>query len=237
MKRFEGGTLGDWGAVEVSTYTSIDRATIAESAQVLACFTGGAAAIVENTYGRGRVIFVATSADADWSTLPTNVVYFTFVNEALRHLGAGSEGAGETLVGDVPTIRMRDAMIGAAVSVEGPMDREPRPIGEVVSPALPGFDAERPANYRILLEKGMVVRELWTSVNIDPTETDTRKASQMMVESLRPNTVVSTGATVEGIYKRVGTRRSGLDLTALCVLLSAALLVAESFLSNRFYRT
>jgi len=237
MKGFESGALGDWAQVEVSMYNVIDRTSISENAQVLAAFTDGAAAIVDAAYGRGRVIFVATAADADWSNLPSSIVYFTFVNEALKYLHPGSDLPDEALVGEVPAIRVTDDDIGAAVFVRGPLDSERRPIGEIVSAVPPGFDTELPANYCVLLEKGLSIREEWTSVNVNPAEADTRKIPDKDVENLRPNTIVAAGEAGGQIYRRVGTRRTGLDLTPVFIVMAAALFVAESFLSNRFYRT
>ena len=59
-------------------------------ARVLAQYASGSPFLVESPVGRGRVLVMTTSLDADWGTLPLSNFYLPFVQSAaaLSHLGA-----------------------------------------------------------------------------------------------------------------------------------------------------
>jgi hypothetical protein len=59
-------------------------------ARALAWYTTGAPFLVESSGGRGRVLLMTTSLDADWSTLPLSSFYLPFVQSAVRYLAAGT---------------------------------------------------------------------------------------------------------------------------------------------------
>jgi len=59
-------------------------------ARALAWYTSGAPFLLESAGGRGRVLLLATSLDADWSTLPLSSFYLPFVQSAVRYLAAGT---------------------------------------------------------------------------------------------------------------------------------------------------
>jgi hypothetical protein len=58
--------------------------------QVLAWYTSGPAFLIESRAGRGRVLLMTTSLDADWSTLPLSNFYLPFAQSAVRYLAAGT---------------------------------------------------------------------------------------------------------------------------------------------------
>ena len=59
-------------------------------AQVLAWYTSGAPFLIESRAGKGKVLLMTTSLDADWSTLPLSSFYLPFVQSAVRYLAAGT---------------------------------------------------------------------------------------------------------------------------------------------------
>jgi hypothetical protein len=98
-------------AAQVTTYWRV-RPDAERNAQVVLRFRAtvpdepGDPAITLQQVGRGRVIFVATSADADWSTLVAKPAYVTLVHELLGSAVGGGERwmnleAGESL--ELPT--------------------------------------------------------------------------------------------------------------------------------------
>ncbi len=60
-----------------------------EDVRVVAQFHGGGPAIVEKTFGRGRVMLFASSCDAEWNNFPTSAAYLVVVHDLLRHLASG----------------------------------------------------------------------------------------------------------------------------------------------------
>ena len=83
-------------ATQVTTYWRV-RLDAARQADVVLRFRPttpdepGDPAITLQSIGRGRVIFVATSADADWATLVAKPAYVTLVHELLGNAVGGGE--------------------------------------------------------------------------------------------------------------------------------------------------
>ena len=97
----------DRGAVE---HESVDPAPLGERAgsdgsrgpaRVIARFDDAeeTPAIIERTFGDGRVTLVATAADREWSQWPYHPTYLPIVTELVRHTARGRAGARDVLVG------------------------------------------------------------------------------------------------------------------------------------------
>ncbi|MBI4602666.1 MAG: BatA domain-containing protein [Planctomycetes bacterium] len=71
-----------------------------EGSQVLAATSWGTPLLVEGAVGAGKVLLLATSADADWSNLPLRGAYLPFLHEALAYLAGRGLAARELVVGD-----------------------------------------------------------------------------------------------------------------------------------------
>lgn len=68
------------------------------SATVLASYADGGPAVVEKSYGRGRVLLWTTTIDSDWTDLPIRTAYVPLVHRTLRYLaqrGASDARASE----------------------------------------------------------------------------------------------------------------------------------------------
>ncbi len=61
-------------------------------ARVLGSYVSGAPFLIEARSGRGRVLLVTTSLDADWNTLPLTGFYLPFVQSAVRYLAGARLG-------------------------------------------------------------------------------------------------------------------------------------------------
>ena len=83
------GALGD---VQVDQYRRLnDQADVT----VLARFSGGDAALTEQTVGEGRLMVYTSDLDNEWSRFPLNPAFVPFAVEATRYL-ARDAGEGET---------------------------------------------------------------------------------------------------------------------------------------------
>lgn len=56
---------------------------------VLGQYASGQPFMIENTYGRGRVLLFTTPLDDDWSRLPRSNIYLPLLQSAVRYLAAG----------------------------------------------------------------------------------------------------------------------------------------------------
>jgi hypothetical protein len=95
---FRAPRSGDFSAARFYGYRSVTPAT---DAQVLARFDDGAAAVMERTIGRGRVLLWTSTFDLSWNDLPIKPVYLPFVHQLVRHLADFRERANWATVGQV----------------------------------------------------------------------------------------------------------------------------------------
>jgi len=75
-------------------------ATARGDAQVLARYTSGSPFLIDSRAGRGRVLLMTTSLDADWTTLPLSNFYLPFAQSAVRYLAAGTIPSRNLAVGE-----------------------------------------------------------------------------------------------------------------------------------------
>jgi hypothetical protein len=89
------GALGD---VQVNQYR---RLSDQQDRVVLARFSGGDAALTEQTVGEGRLMMYTSDLDNEWSRFPLNAAFVPFAVETARYLARG-ETAGESATGFEP---------------------------------------------------------------------------------------------------------------------------------------
>jgi hypothetical protein len=67
-------------------YLAVQRQDSTPGVRVLVSFKDGYPLLVEKTLGRGRVMFFTSSADRDWTDLPTRTAYVPFLHGMLGYL-------------------------------------------------------------------------------------------------------------------------------------------------------
>jgi hypothetical protein len=82
-------------------FTQALRLVPAESSRVIARFTNGLPALVEQAIGKGRVMTFASDVDNEWNDFPRQPTFVPFVNESLRYLANQRERQQEMFVGGV----------------------------------------------------------------------------------------------------------------------------------------
>jgi hypothetical protein len=87
MFRFLKGRPDPIPLVTIGRYFPV--AARGRDASVLAQYSSGKPFLVESRAGRGRVLVMTTSVDADWGTLPLSNFYLPFVQSAARYLATG----------------------------------------------------------------------------------------------------------------------------------------------------
>jgi hypothetical protein len=92
----------------------------------LVSLANGEPLIVEQTAGRGRVIFVATSADRDWNDLPVKTVYLPLVQSLTGYVAGGKRGALDsgTPVGAAREIPLPATLVGKTLRISKPDKQE-----------------------------------------------------------------------------------------------------------------
>jgi hypothetical protein len=132
------GTLGN-----VSFARSV-RVEPGASADVVARYSDGTPALVEEAAGEGRVLVFASDLNNSWNDFPLQPAFVPFVHETLRHLSAARQTPSEYVVGALPGEKGRTPGV-----VELPSAGRTSPVGRTLS--------------------GPPVRVV---INIDPRESD-----------------------------------------------------------------
>lgn len=204
----------------------------ATHAQRVLDFANGDPAIVLQTVGAGQVVFVATSADSRWTTLPTKPAYVALVHEIL----AGTVSAGDEWM---------NLTVGQRLSVPPrvPLSGNPRLLDPSGNPLMldlgtsaDGHKAyrsaplDRPGVYR--LETGNAVYPI--AVNFPAGESDLRTLDGASLRHALGGVAMQfeQDQPPSGESDASESRDLGWSLLAM----AASLLVAECFLAMWFRR-
>jgi hypothetical protein len=82
-------------------------------ARVLGTYSSGEPFLIEGPRGRGRVLMLTTSLDADWTTLPLYQFYLPFVQSMVRYAAAPSVAPRNLPMGSALTAVFEDVVEGA----------------------------------------------------------------------------------------------------------------------------
>jgi Aerotolerance regulator N-terminal/von Willebrand factor type A domain len=93
------GPSGALGDVSIEQYR---RLTDRDGRRVLAQFSGGAAALVEEVVGRGRLLVFTSDLDNRWNRFPLNASFVPFALETTRYLTRGRELRQTFVLPDLP---------------------------------------------------------------------------------------------------------------------------------------
>ena len=118
------GGLGTFGTV---VFTRTALVSPGASAEVIARFSNGTPALVEERAASGRVLFFASDLNNRWNDFPLQPAFVPFVHETLRYLTARTARA-EYLVGDLPGLEpgVHSMNNGARVAVNvDPRESDP----------------------------------------------------------------------------------------------------------------
>jgi hypothetical protein len=194
-------------------------------AKALAWYTTGAPFILESSGGRGRVLLMTTSLDADWSTLPLSSFYLPFVQSAVRYLAAGALPSHSLAPGE--PIRMTvNGPVGEGASVVTP-DPESLPV-EVMPYAqtteLRFIHTEEPGIYQLHFVEQGGERTVAFSVRRPAEGSDLTKMTDQQWSRLETDLHIRRIDPADRpIASVVGADREGYDLAPWA--LTAALLV------------
>jgi hypothetical protein len=82
--------------------------------------------LVEHKTGQGRVLFLTTTADRDWSDLPLKTAYLPLIQSLATYLAGGKRGSIDTgiSVGDAKTLALPPGHVGKTTKVTKPNKQE-----------------------------------------------------------------------------------------------------------------
>ena len=201
------------------------RATPNEKSSVLARFEDGTPALIESSFGQGKVLLFTSTLDASWNDLPLTPLYLPLVRQMTRYLGERERQAWN-LVGQ--TFTAQPGKDGAVPAVDAPgntrvTERNQTASGELI------INAKENGFYRLRYAD----HSDFAAVNLDGKESDLTKLT------IDDFTTAVTGADAKGNAAAAQTKLTDEEREAKqrvwWPLLIAALLlfVTEAVLSRR----
>jgi hypothetical protein len=207
-------------------------------ARALAWYTSGAPFLLEAAGGRGRVLLLTTSLDADWSTLPLSSFYLPFVQSAVRYLAAGTMPAHNLSTGEPIHVAVDEAVSEPATVL--------RPDG--ASRAVPGSqyggttefqyaDTHEPGIYHVSVKGASADHNFAFAIRAPLKESDLTQLTDADWARLgRDVNVRRIDPTDRLVSTTVAADREGYDLEPWVLLAALALGLAEVALARAFSR-
>ncbi len=204
-------------------------------AQVALWFNTGDPAIVEVPRHRGKVIQVATSADAAWSNWPVHQSYPPIMEQVIMQAASGRLAERNVRVGQPFDQALPASAAGTVVEINRPDDtRAPSKLTASGDVSLFHFEeTDLSGAYRAKFGPPLAVESIFAA-NPDPIESDPAKLDRAGLAEAVPNwsfTYLTNWKDLTGNASSVG-RRGELHRPLLYALL--ALLIIESIAAWKF---
>ncbi len=169
-----------------ATDESESDAIFVGAARTLAHYSGGEGhpAVVERTYGQGRVLMFTSTCDQEWNDWAKDPSYVVSMLELARYLGSGAGVSTDRLVGAPIEIEIDPEKYASDVRVRTPRypAEQEVPLTARAEENRPGFrvrwnQTEVAGVYQFVLTRHNGEEEIRTvAVNLDPAESDLRPA-------------------------------------------------------------
>ncbi len=188
-------------------------------------------AITLHHLGDGRIVFFASTADAEWTSFPAKPAYVALMHEIIAGTVAGSERWMNLEVGQRVQVPQTIALSGTPLlrdvqkNADQPLEQVTRPDGSSTWQSAP---IEQPGVYRIVSGDLSVP----VSVNVPAAEADIRPLANEAIKSALGDIEMDTlGAELP---PEASTKNEGNDFGWSLLTVVLALLGAECLLAMRF---
>lgn len=206
----------------------------AEGARPVLLLDQGTPLMIEKPHGRGRVIAVATTADAEWSNLPLQSFYVPLMQRLTAHLATQDASSAWQMAGEPLRLLLSEDQSRAEHTL-----REPTGLTQKLTPTeqqgrrvLESPPLHTPGIYQ--LSSGPRTRLI--AVNLDAAESDLTPLPSATVREIATRHESAFVESLEGWQKLDRTRRFGSEFWQPLLLALLVLLFFEVFLQQRIAR-
>jgi von Willebrand factor type A domain/Aerotolerance regulator N-terminal/CARDB len=204
-------------------------------AQVALWFTSGDPAIIESPRHRGRVIQVATSADAGWTTWPLHQSFPPIMEQIILQAASGRLAERNVRVGQPFDQALPSSAAGASVEVSRPDEvRSPSKLKAAGDVSLFHFEeTDLSGAYRAKFGPPLAIESIFAA-NPDPLESDLTKLDKAGLAEAVPGWTFTYLTDWKGLTSNASSvgRRGEMHRPLLYALL--ALLIIESIAAWKF---
>jgi len=201
-------------------------------------FSNGVPAILEQRYGRGRVVLFNFTADDRWTDLPALTQFTGLIQEMLRYLVGNPDRPVNLEVGDEFVTRVLKTSQHLRLICPDRRKERLTPTRDAAAGSA-GWEVrhepQRPGVYRIDARRGEVPRPCFV-VNLRAVEGDPSRLSRDELASVVGGEPFTWVPPDQSIAEMVARRYSVIEAAILLLWLVAALLAVESLLAALFGR-
>ncbi len=198
---------GDLGLAGFWKYFLMQQ-QVAQRSEVLLRLTDGTPMMVEGTFGRGRVIMFASTADREWNDLCIHPTFLPLFQQVTQYLAEAlvKKDEGQIFTGSVVEIPVGSDVRGARVFGPDGKEWEAELVSEPGMRRIKIGRTEKPGLYRIKYEKkgrGKMDSEIdrpdrTLVLNVDPRESDLQKIEPRGIKAAigsKQVSIISEGST------------------------------------------
>ena len=193
-------------------------------------------AILERTFGRGRVVLVTSAVDKEWNLWPDHPTYLPILTELVRHCASYGNDSQDYWVGNTITLSIDPAEFEPDAVLRTPNYPNDREIGLTAAPAQDGRglefvweNAAMSGVYRFILTRRdgrEYVKQI--AVNIDPGESDLTSSDE---NELQQSVGDLPFEYFDGIEELSGsTSEARIEMWRACLLATLGILMMEQCL-------
>lgn len=205
-------------------------------------YSDGVPAIMERSYGDGRVVLFSSTADSRWNDFPLRAVYLPFLHRTIGYIIQSQDDRLNIRAGQPFQLNLSDSFVDANAMVAS-IDERDVPYSETAEVELVDGQARlripavrQAGGYRITLDT-QPETVIDFAVQFDASESRAELIGEQQKQLLSDAAQVITweqGADLRGMMtgQRVGT-----ELTQIFILIAFALIIAETILAQRFSRS
>ncbi len=213
----------------------------AASGRVLWRYTNGEVAMAERTFGRGRVLLMTTTADAEWTNLPHKGTFLPLVHRSVYYLIRSGQEAWSLAPGEpiVLTVEVADLERVVEVRSYGSYDRPGGQVDEV-KPELTDqgprllYPHTTKAGFYQLRRRGDAEPLALYAVNVDTAESDLTGYGAVELEELFAGFPLRVLSEENALAEEVRRSRRGRELWRWFLAAVVGLALLETFLGRAF---
>ena len=208
----------------------------AEKSQTALWFNNGSPAIIEGSYGPGRVIMTATSVDSNWGTWSFTPSFVPIMHELMLHAAAGRWTNKQLDVGQPITLTFPGHLFDLPVTIQLPnQSSKTLQVSERDDVVATIFDeTDRAGIYQVDLGSPLD-QEVLFAVNVDNSESDLVQVSRNELTSIIPQNAEFRTGDEPVVFE--GVTRGDSNLSVLARVLAwtvLTFLLLEPLLAWRF---
>lgn len=206
-----------------------------DTAMVMARLETGDPLIVEQPFGAGTVVLMATACDADWSTLPLQPVFLPLTQQLITTLAtqvmpSRNFETGAPLVAVLPS---ESAGLPLSLTAPDGTRHTVRPVARGTQSVVQFDRTNRPGVYTL---SGAGANSIHFVAQAPRSESDLKTLSSEEMSRLAEELDAEQVGSADEFLELERTRRHGREIWRLLLAAVLFLMVAELFLQQRFAR-